>query len=82
MSKKRISKWGNSAGIRIPKEILSMTDFDINDEVYIKCVELTDGHQGILITSDRDANALSGDIKVYELLQQIKTKLDESPRES
>ena len=31
----KIQKWGNSQGIRIPKSILSLVDFNENEEVEI-----------------------------------------------
>ncbi len=35
----KIQKWGNSQGIRIPKSILSLVDFDENEEVEILALD-------------------------------------------
>ncbi len=35
----KIQNWGNSQGIRIPKSILSLVDFDENEEVEILALD-------------------------------------------
>lgn len=52
MSKsKRITKWGNSAGIRLPKDILNQSGLNLEDDVKMEVVQLDDGNNAILISS-------------------------------
>jgi antitoxin component of MazEF toxin-antitoxin module len=72
MSKqKRLSKWGNSVGVRIPKSILDMAGFSTDDDVYISCVPLDNGEQGILISKAQGSKAAEKDKELYDTLKRI-----------
>lgn len=72
MSKqKRLSKWGNSVGVRIPKSILDMAGFDSDDDVYISCVPLDNGEQGILISGTQGSKVAEKDKELYDTLRRI-----------
>ena len=32
-----VSKWGNSKGIRIPSEVLTKANIELNDTLYLEC---------------------------------------------
>lgn len=57
---KRICSWGNSSGVRIPKNVLSETGMDCGDEVNIKTIDLEDGKKGILVTATNVDNDVMG----------------------
>jgi antitoxin component of MazEF toxin-antitoxin module len=76
MSKeKRLSKWGNSAGVRIPKSVLQMASLDIDDEIFISCVPLDNGEQGILISGSRNGKVAEKDKEISERLKKIEDLL-------
>ncbi len=65
----KIQNWGNSQGIRIPKSILSLVDFDENEEVEILAldgkivIEHSKRHKTLkerLKNYDGDTNVLNG----------------------
>lgn len=68
---KRLSKWGNSVGIRIPRSILDMAGFDSDDHVYINCVPLDNGEQGILISRTQGSKVAEKNKELYDTLRRI-----------
>nr|WP_289108668.1 hypothetical protein [uncultured Halomonas sp.] len=76
MSKqKRLSKWGHSVGVRIPKSILDMAGFNSDDEVHISCVPLDNGEQGILISGSKGSKVAEKDKELYDRLKRIEELL-------
>ena len=68
---KRLSKWGNSVGVRIPRSILDMAGFDSDDHVYISCVPLDNGEQGILISGTQGSKVAEKNKEMYDTLKRI-----------
>lgn len=56
----KIQKWGNSAGVRIPKVIMEKANLSINSEIEIECK-----NQKIIIFSKKKP------IQLKDLLSQI-----------
>lgn len=78
MSKqKRLSKWGNSVGVRIPKSVLGMTGMEVEDDIDINCVQLDNGEQGILITGKGGGGVAKNSDDLYNKLENIEKILKE-----
>lgn len=56
----KIQKWGNSAGIRIPKAVMEKANLSLNSEVEIECK-----NQKIIIFSQKEP------LQLRDLLSQI-----------
>ncbi len=56
----KIQKWGNSAGVRIPKTIIEKANLSLNSEVEIEC-----RNQKIIICSKKKT------LQLKDLLSQI-----------
>lgn len=79
MSKqKRLSKWGNSVGVRLPKSILEMSGLEIDDDVFISCIPLENGEQGILISGSKGIKVAEKDKDLYDSVKRIENLLKQN----
>lgn len=66
----KISKWGNSSGIRIPKSLMAIAGLSTDDEINLNIVNLDNGERGILIAKS-NLNFTDFNLSNKELLEHI-----------